>query len=299
MIRAETVADSAEVVAVWTASYPHLVATAAGTRAQLTRRQPGGTRHHWVHVDDDGRVTGQARLRLTSDDDGQPHARLALAVRPDARRHGAGNALLGTALPVARAHGSDVVHALADDGVGITVAEAWGARRVRPHTVNVCEPRLAPAPASPPPGLRLVGCDDLPDRDEVLAVLNATADDDPSGLSHRMTADEFATFWSAPEHRPELGAAVLEGSRVLAFTSTSADLALGRAFTNITASRAGARGRGLATMVKAAALRAMAAAGVRTASTVNDDENGPVLAVNRRLGYTPLARTWSTELSLR
>ena len=75
---------------------------------------------------------------------------LALVVHPDERRHGIGGALLAEALPVARAHGSDVLHALADDQDGVSVAERWGARRVRPHTVNACDPAAAPAPASRP-----------------------------------------------------------------------------------------------------------------------------------------------------
>ena len=130
-------------------------------------------------------------------------------------------------------------------------------------------------------------------------MLNDTAADDPSGLSHTMTPDAFASFWDEPDHHPELGAAVLDGARVLAFTSTRADLGRGQAFTSITASRREARGRGLATLVKSAALRTMAVAGVRSAATVNDDENGPMLAVNRRVGYVPAAQIWSVELPLR
>jgi len=45
------------------------------------------------------------------------------------------------------------------------------------------------------------------------------------------------------------------------------------------------RGRGLAKLVKSVALRRAAQAGVSGAFTSNDDENGPMLAVNNWLGY--------------
>ena len=53
------------------------------------------------------------------------------------------------------------------------------------------------------------------------------------------------------------------------------------------------RGRGLARLAKAAALHRAAANGVRVAYTSNDEANAPMLAINARLGYRPVASQWS------
>ena len=55
------------------------------------------------------------------------------------------------------------------------------------------------------------------------------------------------------------------------------------------------RGEGLATLAKVHALHALAAAGVTTCCTGNDAANGPMLAVNERLGYRPSAAVWSAR----
>lgn len=42
----------------------------------------------------------------------------------------------------------------------------------------------------------------------------------------------------------------------------------------------------------------MAAAGIQQVASGNDDANAAMLAVNRRLGYVPLATVWSVALPL-
>jgi RimJ/RimL family protein N-acetyltransferase len=55
------------------------------------------------------------------------------------------------------------------------------------------------------------------------------------------------------------------------------------------------RGRGLARLAKITALRR---AGARFAYTGNDESNLPMLAVNTRLGYRPVATQWSCVATL-
>ena len=64
----------------------------------------------------------------------------------------------------------------------------------------------------------------------------------------------------------------------------------GRATNAFTATLPQFRGRGLALAAKIAAMRWAAANGITRVSTVNDDTNVPMLAINARLGYEPLGR---------
>jgi RimJ/RimL family protein N-acetyltransferase len=50
------------------------------------------------------------------------------------------------------------------------------------------------------------------------------------------------------------------------------------------------RGRGLGTAAKLATIQWAAANGITQMFTTNDEANAPMLAINRRLGYTPAGR---------
>jgi len=54
----------------------------------------------------------------------------------------------------------------------------------------------------------------------------------------------------------------------------------------MTATRRDRRGRGLATLAKTASARRAARLGITRIVTGNDRANAPMLAVNRRLGFT-------------
>jgi RimJ/RimL family protein N-acetyltransferase len=73
----------------------------------------------------------------------------------------------------------------------------------------------------------------------------------------------------------------------LAFLEVDHDRAL--ASNEMTGTLAGFRGRGLATLAKLATVRWAADHRIRRIYTSNDAENAPMLAVNRRLGYRPIA----------
>ncbi|WP_407540883.1 GNAT family N-acetyltransferase [Deinococcus radiomollis] len=68
---------------------------------------------------------------------------------------------------------------------------------------------------------------------------------------------------------------------------TALSLEPGRVSSEHTATRAGDRGQGLATLVKATALEWARAAGYTAASTGGNVANLPMLRVNQRLGYLP------------
>jgi GNAT superfamily N-acetyltransferase len=81
------------------------------------------------------------------------------------------------------------------------------------------------------------------------------------------------------------------GQTVIAFTLVKRDSE--RMWSDMTATLPQYRGRGLARLVKTAALQRVAARGVTIAYTSTDESNAPMLAVNTRLGYRPVATQWS------
>ena len=267
-------------------------------RWELEHPPDDGEALRWVEVDGAGLVRATASLRL--DAATPPTARLSLAVHPANTGRGVGTALLELAGRTAEAAGARTLRSIAEgDPRSLSFARAHGWEVRRSHTISGLDPDDATPPEPAPAGLRLVSCADLAEPEAIRVTNNACADDDPSGLSEAMSAEKFhRTWWDLPDHKPALGAALLADDEVVAFTSLSADLDRGVAWTGMTATRPDHRGKGLALLVKSASLRAAAASGVTLAATANDDANGAMLAVNRRLGYAPIATAWSVELSL-
>ncbi len=82
---------------------------------------------------------------------------------------------------------------------------------------------------------------------------------------------------------------VLHSSEPVALCWLKGDLGLGRYAVEFTGTAEKWRGQGLATLAKRSALHLAARAGVRWVGTANDDDNAPMLAVNRKLGHRSLA----------
>jgi GNAT superfamily N-acetyltransferase len=75
-----------------------------------------------------------------------------------------------------------------------------------------------------------------------------------------------------------------------ALSMLAADLETGRGVTIFTGTLRECRGRGLGLAAKTASLRWAARNGVTYISTINDETNAPMLAINKRLGYKPAGR---------
>jgi GNAT superfamily N-acetyltransferase len=91
-------------------------------------------------------------------------------------------------------------------------------------------------------------------------------------------------------------AAAVAGTGILAFSLVKRDGE--RMWSDMTATLPGHRGRGLAYLVKGAALRRAAAGGVTVSYTSNDAANARMLAVNTKLGYRPIGSQWSCLMRL-
>ncbi|MGN6575048.1 MAG: GNAT family N-acetyltransferase [Nocardioides sp.] len=264
------------------AASPYLLATEASVRHDLA--EDTNTLARYVVVEH-GEVLGIGRVRRHPDEEPS----VMVMVHPDHAGRGVGRCLLDRLLEVV---GDVTASALVNgDDRSLAVAAHWGFVPEREHRVSAVDPRTAPEPAATPAGLRVVPLD-VPGPRAVWECRQATAADDPSGLTRPAPCEHFlGTDWSGPLHRADLGRAVLEGERVLAYTQV--DVAGDRAWTTMTGCLPEHRGRGLATLAKAHSLRALAGAGVTQAGTGNDGANAAMLAVNRRLGYRPIASTWT------
>jgi GNAT superfamily N-acetyltransferase len=264
------------------AASPYLLATEESVLHDLAENT--STLARYVVVED-GEVLGIGRVRRYPDD----HPSVMVMVHPDHTGRGVGRRLLDRLLEVTD---DATVSALVNgEERALAVAAHWGFEAERQHQVSAVDPRTVPAPGPAPAGLRVVPLDEAGPR-AVWECRQATAADDPSGLTRRTPYEHFLdTDWSGPLHRADLGRAVLEDGIVLAYTQV--DVAGDRAWTTMTGTRAGHRCRGLATLAKAHGFSALAAAGVTRAGTGNDGANAAMLAVNERLGYRPIASTWT------
>ncbi|WP_148612266.1 GNAT family N-acetyltransferase [Nocardioides rubriscoriae] len=281
LVRAAGVDDAAAWAAVVAAATPYLVVSEASVRHETETEQRTLAR---LVAEVDGVVVGIARVR-----DHGHRTMLMVQVAPEHRRRGVGGALLAAALPRAASTGAgEVAGIVAGDDASQAAARAWGFAPVRRHTISAVDPRLVEAAGD---GVPLDGLDPTAVHD----CLVACAGDDPSGLSQAHALEEFLREdWRLPTHRPDLGRAVVDTEgRVLAFAMVT--VAGARAWNAFTGTRPDHRDQGLALRVKTAALVALAGAGVTRCSTGNDAANAPVLAVNARLGYRPMA--WTTSAS--
>ncbi|HWD81963.1 MAG TPA: GNAT family N-acetyltransferase [Kribbella sp.] len=292
-IRTARPEDAVAVAGVWAATMPQLVKTARAVEQQLRH-----SRSQEVLVAVDGPdVVGYANLYLPPADAEAPRVRITIQVPPSNRGRGIGTALLAAVEERARELGAGrLLVAVADDSTGF--AEQHGFTMGRRMTHSAADLTAARDPLPVPDGLRLATYEELEPR-QVYDAEVQVRDDDPSGLSGGPAYDDWVrTQWENPDTRYDLSVAVLDGDRVLSFVTTTADPERGVIWSNLTGTIPSARGRGLAKVVKSAALARSRDAGFTVASTGNDAGNEPMLAVNRWLGYQEQSGAWTAEKAL-
>jgi GNAT superfamily N-acetyltransferase len=297
-VRAFRPQDAEAVAQVRLSAVPYMVCTAASV-LHAARSAPEAMRSRlFVAEDGAGRIVGCADtgLRYESPEPGQAFQHTA--VRPEARGRGAARALVAAAEEYLAGLGAVRVHTWAsEDGRSLEVAEHLGYTRSRRAGFLGLDLRTAPLPPAPaglPAGVELRTGADF--RDDVRPLYEADTEcvlDEPGDVSAgRMPLEDWIRLnWERPAFDPDLMSVAVVDGEVAAFTEAHTD-GSSRYFSGMTGTRRAHRGRGLATLVKADSLRRARAAGLTHAFTGNDAENAPMLAVNRRLGYTAAATEW-------
>ncbi|WBQ03325.1 GNAT family N-acetyltransferase [Kribbella sp. CA-293567] len=280
-IRPARADDADGVVALFELVEPWSVTTTEILRAGLARHA-GSTTRTSIAAIEDGRLAGWSSSQLTAGSD-PPSGELRVIVHPQYRSRGVGTELVERSHARLKAAGALSVRVFAEPA-SREWASRWGYRQTRQVHYAGIEPRLAPELPAVPDGVRLAP---LTEVDPQLAYLaDEVAQRIKPGdarISGRPYDDWLANVWHAPGMMLDLGVAALQDGQVVAFTrGVGSSLKI---WSTMTATMPGHQGRGLAKLVKCAALHRAAAAGVVRAFTANYDGNEPMLAVNTWLGY--------------
>jgi GNAT superfamily N-acetyltransferase len=257
---------------------------------------PGGAR---FLAERDGRPIGAATTgRIFIYPAAFPAWWATINVRPAARRRGAGSLLLDAVARAADGAGKGELHVptSADRPESIAFLEHRGfveherSRAVRLELAGRPEPAF-----DVPDGVELVDLASRPDLVAgVFAVATATFMDIP-GEDGPLATGDLAEFRARDVDRPGIpaGGFAIAIERATGAVVGYASLLMkagspGVAYHDMTAVVRSWRGRGLATALKQRTIGWAIRNGLTALETGNDEDNLPMQAVNRRLGYLPL-----------
>ncbi|MFF0344873.1 GNAT family N-acetyltransferase [Kribbella sp. NPDC004875] len=288
----QAVADDAEAVAaVRRAVYPYKAMSTAATRHMITVQAPG-ERFLPLVAESSGEVVawGSAGLNVWTSDPGQ--SGVTIFVRPDHRRQGIGSELADRLHQHLTEVGAVRVRAFVHPD-GLQFARNLGYDGTRQMHFSGVELGSLPEQPETPDGIELVTFDAVDPRTAYTADTIASLDEPGDSTMDSVDYDQWLEeIWNSPSMDKTLSVGAMAGDTMAAFTVVETDG--DRMWSGMTGTIPQYRGQGLAKLVKSVALRRAAAAGITAAYTSNDDENGPMLAINNWLGY----RRVQTELGL-
>lgn len=291
LIRPARPEDAPGVVALRGVVHPYLVRGVESTRRMIAQPPPGEDWAAWV-AETDGQVVGWVsayrNIQTSAANVGEIST---LHVHPAHRLRGVGTALLDAALAHLRLLGAKRLLTWSQPG-SLPFARRHGFTPSRELRYSALDLRPAPPMPEPPPGVRLLPAADVDPR-EVHRVDAESSLDEPGDVPtdalgydtwHHEVWDNLGL------DRDASTLAEVDGTLVaVSLVKRDGD----RMWSDFTGTVPQHRGRGLARLAKQAALHRAATSGVRTAYTSNDEANAPMLAVNARLGYRPVASQWS------
>ncbi|MFI8950586.1 GNAT family N-acetyltransferase [Streptomyces sp. NPDC053750] len=240
-------------------------------------------------AEEDGEVIGTAQIGLVHDSPEPGQAFLNIYVHPERFRRGAGGLLVRTAEEYLTGEGATKLYSWVLDGpANLAFAERHGYERRRAaHFLRLDLAHAMLPPLRPlPPGVELRTAADFADDPRPMFELDAeTVADEPSDVDVEFTDYEawLAETWRHPLLNRELTTVAVVDGRPAAFSVAHTDGT--RYSTAMTGTVRAQRGRGLAKLAKTDSLHRARAAGYTEAFTGNDTDNGPMLTINKWLGY--------------
>ena len=242
----------------------------------------------WLGLED-GEVVGWAEARLRWGGSVEGVGSFWIGVRRDRRRQGLGRALFERAEARLRELGVRTMRSYAVEDAGRDFLDRRGFRRDHAVTFSRLDPRTVDERPTLPEGFRLATVADLAGRTRDLFDLYAVTEHDMPG-DHALAEDEFdewvAEILEHPDFAHDGSYVVLDtDERAVSLAFLIVDLERGRAENEMTGTLRELRGLGLAKAAKLATIAWAARNGVSEILTANDDENAPMLGLNRRLGY--------------
>ena len=271
--------------------------TAVVNRASWLHRErtlPARSLQRGFVAEVDGRVVGRSFSRLENMFTAEKVdlGWLMTTVAGVHRGRGIGSSLYDVALDhVASLGVARVLTSVHESAEGARFAQARGFREERSQQEAVLDPRTVTERPAPDVDLQRVA--DVDPRLVHAADEEATRDVPATETIEAIPYDEWE------QHVLQHPLFTAEGSFVAMVDGVAAALSFlvrdpetGRAANMFTGTMRAYRGRGLALAVKLASIHWAAAHGVTSMATANDLENAPMLAINRRLGYTPAGRSY-------
>jgi len=234
--------------------------------------------------------------------------RVGLRTAPEWRRRGVARALLEQLADHARTNKATrlVAAVRGDEPEGARFAEAMGYRAFHERIDSYIDVPSFDASAFDEPdataervGVRLASYAELIGeraadveafQRELLLVIWAMARDVPSPTPMPEQPPPFEQakrmFFEGPGLDPASTIVALRDGHPVGMTATMVK-ENGTAYTNFTGVSRAERGKGIALAMKLRALRALRSRDVKQFGTTNDEQNGAMRGINRRLGYVP------------
>ena len=270
---------------------PHQVLTERGLLHELEFPLQRERRRDWVAVEG-GEVVGHAEAGFEWAVPTPGKGRLWIDVARDHRGRGIGSQLFETAVAYLRLEDAWRLESyVPGDPAGSEFLTKRGFALSGRNRASGLDLRTASAPVPAVPGFGLATLGETRDRaHELHAICQEGEIDMPSDEPE--TEVDFESWcrdeFEYPDISDEGSFVVLEGERPVSLAFVTVDLERGLGYNSMTATLRTHRRRGLALLAKAAAVRWAQEAGLERLVTENDEGNEGMLAINERLGYTPL-----------
>jgi GNAT superfamily N-acetyltransferase len=212
---------------------------------------------------------------------------MSVVVTAEHRRGGIGSVLHDAMVDHLRGVGAEKASSfMRGTEAGERWANARGWMRQIAGPLIALDPRGAPDP-SPPGGFTCMSMAEFGDPEPMFELVRVAILDEPRPIpADNLEYDEFIRQLEDPDLDLDASALVVLGDRPVSFAYVK--VGGDRASSGGTATHPDFRGRGLATAAKCFVLQAIAAKGVTRITTSNAEENAPIRAINRKLGFQPI-----------